>query len=377
MHIEFDRYNDANLRADADRLLLAEAGRERGEQLEVKDGADDANADGAEGEGVCAAAAPNAASIVVDAGTVEKAKDFEKKDTSVPSDGLSSIMSVRAGWHQRVTYSLGAGIQSNMVVPATVVISFMKSLEAWLWMNYRSRPPTSTQSSRLGSDQGLDKILVDSSGARAGLFVREMPDVRTQLNYVGQITTTPTQHSLLACECWDMRFYVDGTEHKHATKETFVPAWSVPLAADPKSQVAKSKPKAQVQEKAKGPKHLVMEMVRVQSDGFTFAWSYGAKPQTEKPKVNLYSLVLPPCDDCFFDKGAIPLKRKMAPDYFPSKDEVTRVMAVQAAAKKAAQELRASLAAFKTTRKAGGAPAAKPPSAEAPPGFEHCAHLFQ
>jgi hypothetical protein len=109
---------------------------------------------------------------------------------------------------------------------------FMKKAEAMLYEFYAAGTKDGKDVERILPDVGTDKIFVDVGSGSERLYLRagEAVDRRMRLVYCGRVTMQPTAQSLPLCSCWGVDFYVDGTPHRSAMSDVFVPAWAVPLA---------------------------------------------------------------------------------------------------------------------------------------------------
>ena len=63
-------------------------------------------------------------------------------------------------------------------------------------------------------DVGLSTVLWNKSDpAHSKLYIRESPDKRFRLNYVGKVIRKPHPHALPLCEAFGIRFYMEGSKN--------------------------------------------------------------------------------------------------------------------------------------------------------------------
>ena len=66
------------------------------------------------------------------------------------------------------------------------------------------------------------------------------------LNFYGKITRAPEKNNILVCECFNMKFYIDGSScFDYTSTDSFVTAWMVPMLkpkAVAKARGARSRP---------------------------------------------------------------------------------------------------------------------------------------
>lgn len=200
---------------------------------------------------------------------------------------------------------------------ATVLVlgAFMRGAEAKLWSEVMggstARPgqATLTSASPFRSDIGLDKIIVDGEQ----LFIKEAPDQRLTLNFIGRVTRVPTLTSLPLCVVWGEQLYVEGVSHKSSSPmqiDSYVPAWSVPLAH---AKVKKDKPQYK----------LKMEESELPYD---FAYSVGMKKRKISTSLTVYRLVLADSTGgtVFAGEGRAQIVRQVEGDKFPIKETLPK-----------------------------------------------------
>lgn len=127
------------------------------------------------------------------------------------------------------------------------------------------------------SDVGMDKVMYD--GNSKAFYVDSGPCSSLVLNYVGKVSLIPTVGSLKIATAWGLSFYVEAGHYANVDRDMVIASWLVPSADKQKKGVANSK----------NASYLLMQLHQTTFQ-YKFSWNCLVKRQSIVVKVTLYSL---------------------------------------------------------------------------------------